>query len=385
MEHFKGSLAHYRLQLLMPALFDASAPVAEGILRLERGAVLRRFYFRDGLLVGESSSEPGEHLAQVLANLRILDAERAAAAFEAAETGGVPFGTYLVDRGLVELPRLLEALEHKAREALFDCYAWESGEAEFTPGRPELPRAVSLRLSLASLHRDALARLAEWRTFRDIFPAQDTTFRVFQEVAVEADSDEADVLLQLAERGATLSELLASVREGPLAGARLLMHLYRRGALAPKRPRGGTRMGEAMQIEELIATARRCLETGRADQAVALAAQILERAPVPEAHALYREAEVRLSLALADELFQLDGRLHFEPIPRPPPATLTADDLYLYSKLRGSRSVRQALRSAAMGELAASRSMHRLMGAGLIRVAGGPAQQQAEADSAAAG
>jgi len=80
---------------------------------------------------------------------------------------------------------------------------------------------------------------------------------------------------------------------------------------------------------------------------------------------------------LSDELSALDGRLVFEPIPRPTPPDLTADDLYLYSKLRGSRSIRQALSTAAMGELEASRSVLRLMASGLIHVAPLPGDEQA--------
>jgi hypothetical protein len=64
----------------------------------------------------------------------------------------------------------------------------------------------------------------------------------------------------------------------------------------------------------------------------------------------------------------LDGRLYFESLPRPTPPSLTADDLYLYAKLRGSRSVREVLRNTAMGELSAYRSLRRLMDAGLARV-----------------
>ena len=366
MESFNGSLASYRLQMVMPPLF--TGPGVDGTLRVERGAIRRCFQVKDGFLVGESSNDPREHLAQVLVNLRILDAPRAAAAFEAAEGAGVPYGTFLVQRCFVELPRLIEAMEHKAREALFDCYDWESGEVEFTPGLPSLGRAVGLKLPLSTLHRDAVSRLREWAVFRDIFPRMDITFRVFREFAVETFSEEEDVLLDLAAGGATLAEMLASAKEAPLFAARWILHLYRRGALAPQRPRG-PKLGEAAELAELLGLVKRFLETGKYDHAVALAGQVLERGPVPEAHALYREAEVRLTLALSDELFALDGRLVFEPIPRPTPPDLTADDLYLYSKLRGSRSIRQALRTAAMGELAASRSVHRLMASGLIRVA----------------
>jgi hypothetical protein len=364
MERFKGNLASYRLQLLMPAFFEA--PEVDGTLRVERAGVRRHFFFRDGLLVGESSSEPREHLGQVLVHLRMLDAARAAEAFGEAEREGVPFGTFLVERGLVGRPRLQEALEHKAREALFDGYGWESGEAEFLPGLPPLGRAVELQLPLRSLHRDPLARLREWAVFWHLFPARrDTTFRVCREFAGEGLSEVEERMLEVAERGATLGELLAVPPEGVLHGARWVLRLYRRGALKPEKE---ARVEAAAGLGDLLELARRLVETERYEEAVAAAAQVLERAPVPEAHALYREAEVRLTVAMAEEVLALDGRLYFEPLPRPIPSVLTADDLYLYAKLRGSRSVLEALRSTAMGELGAYRALRRLMNAGLARV-----------------
>lgn len=365
MEHFKGSLSHYPMDVTVPALL---ARKVEGTLRVERGAVARYFLFRDGYVVGESSNVPAEHLAQVLVDLDILDAPRAALAYEAAELARLPYGAFLVRQQFVELPRLQEALEHKAREAFFDCYNWDSGEVEFTLQMPSLEQAVELKLSLASLHRDALERLREWKVFREIFTGMDTTFRVFHEYALGSFSDEESSLLSRAEGGATLAELLASGAEPRIFVARRLLHLYRRGAISPHGDRH-SQIGEAADVPEMLSVARRFMEIGKYEHALEVAAQVLERGPVQEAHALYRAAEVSLTLASCDELFALDGRLQFEPLPRPLPPSLTADDLYLYSKLRGSGTIRQALRTAAMGEAAASRSMHRLLAMGLLRIA----------------
>ncbi|WP_434391437.1 DUF4388 domain-containing protein [Melittangium boletus] len=368
MERFKGSLASYGLTLLMPAFFDALG--VEGTLRVERAAVRRQFFLRDGYLVGESSSDPREHLGQVLARLRILDASRAAMAFEASEAARVPLGAFLVERGLVERTRLIEAMEHKAREALFDCYGWQSGEVEFIPGRPAAlqgqGQAVALpRLGLRELHRDARTRLREWSVFWTLFAGPDTTFAARREFLVETAAAEEEQLLRLAEQGRTLGELLAASNEGAVHAARWVLRMYRRGALSPcKAPVVSADAG----LAELLAQARRLVEAGRYEEAVAVAAQALERAPIPEAHALYREAEVRLTVALAEEVLALDGRLSFEPLPRPLPPSLTADDLYLHAKLRNSRSVREVLRNAAMGELAAYRALRRLMATGVARV-----------------
>ncbi|MDY7231080.1 DUF4388 domain-containing protein [Hyalangium rubrum] len=365
MEHFKGSLSHYAMEVVVPVLLSRRA---EGTLRVERGPVVRYFFFRGGFLVGEGSNTPSEHLGQVLVDLGILDAPRAALAFEAAEVAKVPYGAFLVHQQFVELPRMVEALEYKAREAFFDCYNWDSGEVEFTLQLPSLEQAVALKMPLSGLHRDALARRREWKVFRDVFPGVDATFRVFREHAGGRFSEEESVLMKRADAGATLAELLASGKEPRIFVARRLMHLYRRGALSPQRTRGPT-VGEATQVADLMEAARRFMQEGRYDHALAVTEQVLERGPLPEAHALYRAAEVALTLAVCDELFSLDGRLLFEPLPRPLPVSLTADDLYLYSKLRGSASIRQALRTAAMGEAAASRSVHRLLATGLIRIA----------------
>jgi hypothetical protein len=159
-----------------------------------------------------------------------------------------------------------------------------------------------------------------------MFPAMDTTFQVFREHAVGRFSEEEASLMRRAETGATLAELLASGKESRIFVARRLSHLYRRGVLAPQHTQGPS-MGESLQVEELLEAARSFMEARKYDHAIAVVEQVLEKGPVPEAHALYREAEVRLTLALCDELFSMDGRLLFEPLPRPIPSSLTADDL----------------------------------------------------------
>ena len=146
MEHFSGSLASYRLQLVVPALFEGKAK--SGRLKVVRGGVGREFHISRGTLIHARSNEPKEHLAQVLADLNILDAARAAAAFEAAAGSEVPLGTFLVDRGFVDKSRIAEALAHKAREAFCDCYRWEAGEIEFGPAAPPAQRGVELKLPL---------------------------------------------------------------------------------------------------------------------------------------------------------------------------------------------------------------------------------------------
>src|SRR5262245_51386041 len=88
MEHFRGSLSHYSMEVVIPALLSRKAM---GTLRLERGSGIRYFFFQGGFLVGEGSNTPSEHLSQMLVDLDILDAPRAALAYEAAELANMPY------------------------------------------------------------------------------------------------------------------------------------------------------------------------------------------------------------------------------------------------------------------------------------------------------
>lgn len=355
------SLTSYRLSLLMPALCEGSRTT--GRLMVERGKVRRRFVFRDGYLISEGSTVPAEHLAQVLANLRILDPERAAEAYAEAERRRQPLGAYLVERGLVDKPRLLEAMQHKAREALFDCYTWSSGDLWFQP-RDVVPQKIELRIKPMELHRDALARMREWKAFRDALPDPDATFRVERRHVRFGGTKEEQTLLDAAESGATLEALLGVGGTSSLSVARLILQLYQRGALVPWAQVGS--QFERPQLEQELMWIQSQMTRGNYEQAAEGALKLMEHAP--EAHELFREAEAHLAKAMAKRVAELEGQVQCEPLPRPAPPELTVDDLYVYLKLKDARSLREALKASAMGEQAATRCLFRLMDAGVVKL-----------------
>ena len=363
MQALQVSLTSYRMPLLIPALAGGST---SGTVLVERGKVRRDFKLRDGHLVAASSNAPWEHLSQVLSDLRILDTPRAAEAFAASEEKEAPLGLYLLEKGLVDRPRLLEALEHKAREALFDCYTWDSGDLWFQPGEVE-PRGLELRLKLMALHRDGEARLREWKAFREVLPSPDTTFRVERQHLRFGGTQEERAILEAAEMGATVQDLLGMSREGPMFVARRVLHLYHRGALVPWKQAGA--LSQVAAVEAQLRRARELLLKGDCDRAAEIALRVLDQTPTPEAHEVFREAEAHAAKKLSKRVAELEGRLNFLPIAQPPPPELTSDDLYLHAKLRGAPSLAEALRQSAMGELAAARSLFRLMDCGAVTAA----------------
>lgn len=361
MQALQVSLTSYRMPLLIPALSEGSR--TSGTVMVERGKVRREFFLRDGHLIAEGSTAPWEHLSQVLCDLRILDAARAAEAFAAAEARSVPLGQYLLESGTVDKPRLLEALEHKAREALFDCYTWDSGDLWFQPGEVA-PRGLELNLKLMALHRDGLARLREWQAFREVLPSPDTTFRVERQHLRFGGTPEERAIVDAAEMGATVQDLLGMSREGPVFAARRVLQLYHRGALVPWKQAGA--LSQVAAVEAQLRRARDFLMKGDPERAAEIALRVVDQTPTWEAHELYREAEAHAAKKIALKVARLEGRLAFQPLPQPPPPELTSDDLYLYTKLRGAPNLAEALRQSAMGELAAARSLFRLIDCGAV-------------------
>src|SRR5437016_1649334 len=120
MNSILGNLASYRLPLLVPALFESDG--LSGSLKMRRGGVRRAFGIEAGKLTFESSTDPREHLAQLLVDQGVLDLWSAVNAFDDARREGVPFGEWLVKRSLAAAPVVREVLVQKARDAFFDCY-----------------------------------------------------------------------------------------------------------------------------------------------------------------------------------------------------------------------------------------------------------------------
>ncbi len=361
MQRFHGSLAHYRLPLVVPALFQSGD--AQGVLKVRRGPVQREFFLAGGKLVAESSNDPREHLAQALVDARVLEARAAVAAFERAKSQGMVLGAFLVKAGVVPVPLLREVLTQKARDGYCDCYGWESGELEWQPGAGA-PHGLELTLKLALLHEDAVALWKEWRGFRELFPNPSTHFRVKPGCEAECNPEEL-AFIQWAEAGATMQELIGAHAHA-IAAARVLMHLHRRGVLVPR----DHKEDAARELALLVETARRLIAEGQYERAATLAAKALESSPVPEAQALYEEAEEKLRELVAEELKTFGAELDVQPLEGPTPEPLTSADLFLHAQLTHAARVTDVLGNPSDWDLQAYQSFKRLMQAGLLKPRG---------------
>jgi len=371
MERFAASLAHYRLQLLVPALLAHGA--WSGRVIVERGPERREFWLVKGSVAGLSSTLPGEHLGQALADFGLLSAAEAAEAFEDARRAGVRVGSWLVQCGRVTPSQLTAAVDWRIRVAMLESYRWESGDVEVLAGEPRVPArslaeegAVHFEttLPLEGLHADTQIFLPAWSRLRERFARLGAPLRLLPHDPTQLTPPEA-ALTGLVREGAPLRQVLTAAAPTPGPAASRVLALEARGVLegtAAHEPEDA----ESPDLAGWVAEARRELERGCFSEAERLLQRALRAGPVPEASALYRQVAAAQAQSLSGTLERILPRLRFHASPTAAPPLVKAADLVVLSRLRGSADPGLAAESLPMGPRALLHSLRRLAEAGLV-------------------
>jgi hypothetical protein len=160
-----------------------------------------------------------------------------------------------------------------------------------------------------------------------------------------------------------VSQLVEGVSRG-LVAARMLARLYQRGLVEPLTDLPFL-VRDAPNVTELVECARQFLVDGQCERAAAVAATALRKACVPEAQAIYSEAERRMAIEAHQAIEQLEAVViarESSALPR----ELTTADVYLYARLLAHEQLSKAIEATGLSDAAAYASMKRLLGAGLL-------------------
>lgn len=142
-----------------------------GTLIISKGAVENKIFFREGVVLSSSSSDPTGFLGHFLVSKGVIteaDLEKAVAV-QAEEKKLL--GEILVERGTVGQETLDRMLQLKAEENIYDLFAWEEGQFIFRDG--ELPDhdLVPLAADVTGLVLEGMQRLDEWDNIRTVIPS----------------------------------------------------------------------------------------------------------------------------------------------------------------------------------------------------------------------
>jgi len=142
-----------------------------GTLHLQNGRVRKQVYLHEGHLVSAGSNISRERLGQFLLHHgRITDGDLRAA-LSAQASNNKPLGEIFCDMGLMDQAGLINILQLKAEETIYDLFLWEEGNFHFNAG--ELPdwSVTQIRLDLTGLIMEGVRRKDEMGLIRQTLPS----------------------------------------------------------------------------------------------------------------------------------------------------------------------------------------------------------------------
>jgi len=143
-----------------------------GILHVRSPAgVLKRVFVKEGAVWSSSSSEPREHLGQIMICRGMITESQLQKAMEEHRLTGERLGQILLRDRIVERPALVKTLRLKAQETLFSLFLWPEGDFHFEDREGIDESLVPISLSLQSIVMEGVKRVDEWARIRKVIPS----------------------------------------------------------------------------------------------------------------------------------------------------------------------------------------------------------------------
>jgi hypothetical protein len=367
---FRGSLA----SMALPDLLQwASRAQKTGTLVLRDERIAKRIHFLGGLVIGSSSTDPGDYLGQVLLSEGLISEEHLREAMATQARTKVMLGRLLVQRGLVSEDRVAAVLRHKAEETIYSLFLWSDGEFEFLEGELPPSEQVRIKIQVEEVLLEGVRRYDTSRKIREVLPHNRLV------LARTAQALPADIAAKpfpsriygLVDGRRTLADIVLEAHSSEFNVCQVLYILVQRGyaavaAAAP--PVASPSTAAPPALEPVVASVRACLARGDAEAALSLLDAARDAGlRAEELHALTQEAET---------YFVERAYRHYLPAAKVPVLkrpleslmgeSLSPEEMFLVSRVNGSWDLRSIVSISPLREVDALRALKRLRERGVI-------------------
>jgi hypothetical protein len=367
---FRGSLA----SMALPDLLQwASRAQKTGTLVLRDERIAKRIHFLGGLVIGSSSTDPGDYLGQVLLSEGLISEEHLREAMATQARTKVMLGRLLVQRGLVSEDRVAAVLRHKAEETIYSLFLWSDGEFEFLEGELPPSEQVRIKIQVEEVLLEGVRRYDTSCKIREVLPHNRLV------LARTAQALPADIAAKpfpsriygLVDGRRTLADIVLEAHSSEFNVCQVLYILVQRGyaavaAAAPPVASPSTAVPPA--LEPVVASVRACLARGDAEAALSLLDAAHDAGlRAEELHALTQEAET---------YFVERAYRHYLPAAKVPVLkrpleslmgeSLSPEEMFLVSRVNGSWDLRSIVSISPLREVDALRALKRLRERGVI-------------------
>ena len=165
-----------------------------GLLNFTHGKVVKGIYFEEGVIVGSSTNDPREYFGQMLIHYGKITEEQLQAAMEAQRTDAKSpadnqaqeskensqgperrrLGQVLVDSGVLTNAEVVEVLEIRTVDIIYDLFIWKAGTFEFTAAGPLPPDFTRVRVEPNRVIMEGVYRSDEMARYKTLIPSDRT-------------------------------------------------------------------------------------------------------------------------------------------------------------------------------------------------------------------
>jgi hypothetical protein len=269
-----------------------------GMLKFDRGKIVKEIYFEEGLIIGSHTNDPKEYLGQLLIHYGKLNESQLRAALQIQRDSGGRLGEILIATGVLPQEDVVEILRIRTLDIIYDLFLWEDAHFELLDNVKPPGYFIGVKVEPTKVIMDGAYRSDEWKRYRTLIPSDRAVLELRPGWTAALDvSKEVRQIFYFVEKHMSVAEICYNMHASPF-------HVY--GQLYDLVSKGIAHVsGEAPSFHpvtivvdlpesgpELLAAARAELKEGNAASALATIQGILEKQPNnPEARRLLPVAE----------------------------------------------------------------------------------------------
>ena len=233
-----------------------------GTLNVERNKVSKLIHFRQGQVVGCSSSDPPALLGQFLLSRGKIDEEQLRQALERQEVTKENMGQILVGMGVLTEEDLRRALTAKAEETIHGLFDWDDAVFRFEENAaPDDPYLIEVEMDVQEVLLRGMQRYDEMNRFRGVFSDEGIVLQRTDKAAPAEvqNSRMARRIYESINGERTLAEIVLHAHASEYLVTKFLFQLHRLGHVEIKEVRAVRReeqaVPEATRQDEVVLVA----------------------------------------------------------------------------------------------------------------------------------
>ena len=277
-----------------------------GLLNFTHGKVVKGIYFEEGVIVGSSTNDPREYFGQMLIHYGKITEEQLQAGMEAqrkdapsrednqmqesAQNHQVPerrrLGQVLVDSGVLTKAEVVEVLEIRTLDIIYDLFIWKAGTFEFTSAGPLPPDFTRVRVEPNRVIMEGVYRSDEMARYKTLIPSDRTLMELgagwTSSIGLGKNTRQ---LLYFLEKRMSVAEISYNLHSSTFEVYGQLYELVQKGLarVSGELPETIERAPfidtSAETPEDMVAIASRELDRGNSPKALSLIQAVLEQQP----------------------------------------------------------------------------------------------------------